>query len=509
VSHSESPVSSLLAEALAPEVQQGIFLPWIRRSFAASFPLLHQINRAHLLALHRRGLNSNEVTLALLRGIDALEGTPVDEVELDGALEDVYFNYEAALGRIVGKEIGGHLHKARSRNDLQATLDRIRARNLGMSLVSNVLRAREALLDQAARHVECVMPGYTHMQHAQPITFGYYLAGIEQSLQRDTRRLLQATQEVNACPLGAGALAGTAFALDRGFLAELLGFERPVAHALDAVASKDSIVELLAAALFCATTIGRMAQDFYYMTTFEFGMLDLPDGLAITSSLMPQKKNQAALEFLKGRPSHLLGALTTAFAAIRGTSFSHALDANADSLHWTWDALSDLNDMLPAVVLLVQEIRPRRERMSALASANFSIATDLADLLVCQAGLSAKQAHGVAGRVVRLAMAAGAGVGGISPALIDQAAREVLARSIDLDAAALRSVLDPMQAVLRRRSSGGPAPDDVQDVLAEARRRLAQDREAVSRAADRLDAACSLLRSRSIHPFELAEVETP
>ncbi|AZG10564.1 argininosuccinate lyase [Pigmentiphaga sp. H8] len=472
----QSPVSGFLHEPLSQQAQQAIFIPWIQASLAASIPFLTRLNRAHLVAIRRAGLISAPEAATLDRAILQIEAEGPAKLVIDGSLEDVYFNYEARLLAIAGKDTGSRLHVARSRNDLQSTLDRMRARALGQELASALLDLRGVLLEQAARNLDCVMPGYTHMQHAQPITFGFYLLGIERSLERDTRRTLAALEHINQCPLGAGALAGTPYPIDRAHTASLLGFAAPVPHALDAVASKDAIMELLTATLFATTTVGRLAQDFYLMTTYEFGMLDLPDNLAITSSLMPQKKNQAVLEFLKGRQSHLIGAMTTAFSAFHAKPFSHVLDGNADSLQFLWDALLGVAGLLPVAGSVVAGVRPRRQRMRELADANYATATDFADYLVMRHGLAFKEAHHVTGRVVRLALDDGISPTDIKAPLVARAAREILGRELRLGNEEIRAAFDSGQSLQRRRGSGGPAIEDATALHARALRELADTR---------------------------------
>lgn len=471
-----SPVSGLLHEPLSSLAQEAIFLPWIRSSFSESLPLLTRLNRAHLVAVVDAGLVGRADACVLAEAIRQVDCEGADGIALDGALEDVYFNYEAQLIRHAGREAGARLHIGRSRNDLQAALDRLRARSLGLALALTCADLRETLLQRALPFLDCVMPGYTHMQHAQPITFGFYLLGIEQSVQRDTRRAIQALGRVNVSPLGAGALAGNAFGLDRKRTAQLLGFASPMAHTLDAVASKDALIELLVAALFAATTVGRLAQDFYNMSTYEAGMLELPDNLTITSSLMPQKKNQAVLEFVKGRQSHLLGAVVTAFTAFHAKPFTHVLDANADSLHFLWDALRGIGRLLPVVCATVAGAEPRCERMRQLADANFATATDFADCLVAQHSLAFKDAHHVTGRLVRLALEQGLKPSEVTGALAARAAQEVLGRRLELDDRTVRDALDSAASIGRRKGSGGPAREDALALMAAARDTLAADR---------------------------------
>ena len=491
----ESKVSGLLHESLSREAQTAIFLPWIEQSFGPSLPFLTEVNQAHVVMLHDTGLLARETASSLLAVVDELATAGPDAFTLDASLEDVYFNYEAEVIRRLGPDVGGRLHTARSRNDLQSTLDRMRARKVALSLIEGNLALRRTLINQAAKYTDCVMPGYTHLQHAQPITFGFYLSAVERGLKRDFDRLLGAFRRLNECPLGAGAMAGTTFPVDRQAVSALLGFSAPVAHALDAVASKDPLLELLCAALFVATTFGRLAQDFYLMSTFEFSTLTLPDSLAITSSIMPQKKNQAVLEFLKGRQSHVLGALVTGFASFRAAPYSHALDSNADSLHWLWQAADELVDTIPVMEQVISRATPNAQRMAELAGANYSTATDLADLLVQKKGLSFKEAHHITGRVVRLAIDAGLGVADIPPELVSRAAHEATGRDISLSREEVADAFDPRAAVERRRNGGGPSGHDMESLLTQSELQLAADmethqsiRSSIKRASDQLGA---------------------
>ncbi|RKF45016.1 argininosuccinate lyase [Paraburkholderia fungorum] len=491
----ESKVSGLLHEALSSEAQAAIFLPWIEQAFGPSLPLLTQINEAHVVMLHDTGLLTPETASQLLAVVDDLAVAGPAAFKLDGSLEDVYFNYEAEVIARLGQDIGGRLHTARSRNDLQSTLDRMRGRQLALSLLGGTLTLRQSLINQASRYADCVMPGYTHLQHAQPITYGFYLSAVERSLKRDFDRLTGAFRRINECPLGAGAMAGTTFPIDRQSVSALLGFAAPVAHALDAVASKDPLLELLSTALFVATTFGRLAQDFYLMSTFEFSTLELPDSLAITSSIMPQKKNQAVLEFLKGRQSHLLGALVTGFASFRAAPYSHVLDSNADSLHWLWPAVDELVQTIPVVDQVINRATPKPERMLDLAGANFSTATDLADYLVQHKGLPFKEAHRITGRIVRLAIDAGLGVADIPPELVSRAAEETTGRQLSLSKQEITEALDPRAAVARR-NGGGPSAGDMKALLAQAESQLAVDREEQGKIRSSIEHAANLLSAR-------------
>jgi argininosuccinate lyase len=396
--------------------------------------------------------------------------------------------------RRIGADTGGRMHIARSRNDLKATFDRMRSRAYALDIMDGLAELRGKLLASGERFADCVMPGYTHMQPAQPITFGYYLLGIGSGLERDFQRIAECYARLNFCPMGAGALAGTTFPIDRELTAALLGFDGAVMHAQDAVAARDTLIELVAACALVTTTIGRMAQDFYTMTTYEFATLGLPDRVAITSSIMPQKKNMSALENLKGRPAYLAGALMTALAGFKGTSYSHAHDGSTDALRWVWDALEEVVLALPVASLIVETAEPNRERMLELTRTNYSTATDLADALVRETGLSFRDAHHVVGRVVRLAMEDDRRADQIDPEMISRAANEVIGRPIDLDETIVRDAVDPSRAVGSRHNTGGPSRGDVEYMLTAMRARLRTDqaelsarRERIGNAARRLD----------------------
>jgi argininosuccinate lyase len=232
------------------------------------------------------------------------------------------------------------------------------------------------------------------------------------------------------------------------------------------------------------------------MSTFEFSTLTLPDSLAITSSIMPQKKNQAVQEFLKGRQSHVLGALVTGFASFRAAPYSHALDSNADSLHWLWQAVDELVDTIPVVDQVINRAMPNTQRMAELAGVNFSTATDLADLLVQKKGLSFKEAHHITGRVVRLAIDAGLGVADIPPDLVSRAAQETTGRALSLSREEIAQALDPRAAVERRTNGGGPSGHDMASLLTQSERQLATDVEAHQSICASIEQASDGLRAR-------------
>ena len=497
-----SKVSGFLNEPLAHEIIDGITAPTLKRGFVDALHWFTPINRAHLVMLSEQGLIEPAVAGRLLIHIGMLEKEGPAAFELDPEREDPWFNYEAELTRRAGPE-AGRLHMARSRNDLKSTQDRMRARKLGEELLQGCLAVRKALLDRAEGEADTIMPGYTHLQHAQPMTFGWYLLGVEAALERDAGRIEDALRRMDECPLGAGAFAGTRFPIERERTAALLGFSRAQRHSLDAVGNRDAMVELLGAATQLAMTLGRMCQDFYLWATYEFGMLEFPDRVASTSSIMPQKKNLTVLENLKARPTVMLGALTTVIATLRAVPFGHSQEVSIDAARWLWDALEDFSGILPAARVVVESVAPRRERMKRLAGENFATATALADLLSTRHGLPFRQAHHITGRYVRLVLE-----GASRETAIRDAYREQTGQMIDDVETLLADALDPA-GVLDAETGNSPSRAETASLLELARHRLVKAEKSVAERRDRYESADRHLTQACADLEKLAEIEEP
>jgi argininosuccinate lyase len=431
-----------------------------------------------------------------LQALQTIEQEGAEAFRLDPQLEDAYFNYEAAVIRLTSAEIGGQMHTGRSRNDLSATWSRLRLRDAVLELLPLLFQARSTALAQAERYADVVMPGYTHLQPAQPVTFGHYLSGVAAALERDTRRLAAVYPVINQSPLGAGALAGTTFPIDRQYTCTLLGFDGLLEHTLDAVASRDFALEFLAQAAIFGLTCSRVAQDLYVWFSHEFRMIDLPDRVAGTSSIMPQKKNPVVLEHLKGKPAHLLGAFTAAAAAVKNVHFTNTIDGNREALHGLWEAVAEARRCAILLNLVLSTVTPNTDLMLARAQGNFCTATDLADTLVRHAGLSFRQAHHVVGGVVREAMARGLSAEQISVELVDTVAQQVVGKPVQLSTLHVQQALDASCAIHERTHPGGPAPVEVRRMVQAAQARLHREEEehaarrtAVSQARRRLSAS--------------------
>ncbi|MBV4551601.1 argininosuccinate lyase [Pseudomonas sp. SWRI102] len=489
-----SKVSRRLKEATAPEVNEYIYRPRLQ-GFAEGFDLLGNINKAHIVMLAEQGLIRNEHAAVLARGVLEMEEAGPGEVTLDPSREDAYFNYEAHLIGRIGTDIGGRLHTGRSRNDILATLDRLRCREVLMDLIDALLEVRQTAVNNAEVFADVVMPGYTHLQPAQPITYGYYLSAVEQALNRDCKRLTQTLESMNQSPLGAAAFAGTPFNIDRGRTAELLGFDGYLDNALDAVGSRDFILESLSHLSLLAVFWSRVAQDYFVWSTHEFSLIDFPDSVAATSSIMPQKKNPTVLEYLKGRSGHIVGLLMGASISIKGSNFSHTGDGNREGTRGFWEAAEESLRCLKLLDLVLRTATPNIELAVRRAGEDFSTATGLADLIVQEADLSFREAHHVVGAVVRRAMDAGLLAHQIDTAMVDACALEQLGHALNLPAQKVRDCLDPTANVQARTSAGGPSMASLKPSLLRANARIATERHANQARRDRLAAAHERLQA--------------
>ncbi|MBL8699319.1 MAG: argininosuccinate lyase [Alphaproteobacteria bacterium] len=487
----------------AEEIVRYLIGPRLFGDAEALFPLMDRVNRAHLVMLAERGILKPAVVAAIAGGLAGLAARGIGGMKLDPHKEDLYFNVEAALSAELGPEIGGQLHTGRSRNDLYATLQRMKARDAALDITTRALNLVQRLLDVAEREIATVMTGYTHMQPGQPITVGHYLSGVAQSLQRDARRLLEAWPGINVSPLGAGGLATTGFAIDRARTAELLGFDGVLVNSLDAVGSRDYIADLLYAFSTTGVTVSRLAHDIHVWYTFEFGFIDIDDSIAGTSSIMPQKKNPSPIEHLKAKAAHPIGALMAALAAQKTTPFTHGREVGNESVAGFGEARAQAEATLALADVVLRGLRFRAEAMLDDARRNYCTLTELADTLVRDRGLSFRAAHEVVGALARAAHERGlAGSHAIAASLVNEIAQSVTGKALDLTEAELAPALDPRFNVAQRRVAGGPAPESVASAIAAQRSLLAGQRATLEKrrsalaAADRaLDAACARLAS--------------
>jgi argininosuccinate lyase len=446
---------------------------------ARDFRLMMWINLAHVMMLVRQGILSNEVGGALVHALRELERQGSDNLTLDPNLEDLYFNIEHALIEKVGMDVGGRMHTGRSRNDLYATMTRMAVREALCRLLEMQLRLRQALLRKAAAHVQTVMPGYTHLQPAQPTSLGHYLASVGLALERDAERLLQVYPRLNLNPLGACAFAGTGFHIDRAMTAQWLGFDGIVASTLDAVASRDYVSELLAAISIMGVTLSRLAQDLYLWCSDEWGTLEVGDDVAMTSSIMPQKKNPITLEHIKSKAGHLLGALVSTLAVQKNVNFMHCRDISTESVSPLWEALNQAEAVLQLSRITVVGFRVDEARLLQRAAQDFSTATELADLLVRDKGLPFRVAHGIVGHLVTTVLQQRLPWHAVTSAMLDACAREISGSPVLLSQSQVDQGLDPLRNIAGKQAAGSPSSTETRHLIDLAQETLDRQQQTV------------------------------
>ncbi|WP_302082083.1 argininosuccinate lyase [Salinibaculum rarum] len=440
------------------------------------------VDRAHVVMLAEQDIVDDEDASAILRALDDIEeaghgGLP------DG--EDVHEAIETAVIERVGPE-GGRMHTARSRNDEVAACIRYRLRADVLALLETVVEAREQLLAVAAEHTETVMPGYTHLQPAQPTTVAHWICSYEQALARDTARLLDAYGRINQSPLGGAAFAGTPFDVDRERTAELLGFESLVENSMDAAAARDFLVETTAATATLATTLSGLAED---MVVFaNRGFVELDDDYASTSSIMPQKKNPDTLELVRGRTGDATAGLEGLLTTLKGLPRAYNRDLQRAGRH-AWDAIDSVSESVEVAVGAVSTADWPADELAMAAGEGFATATGVADLLA-QSGVPFRTAHELVASAAEQSDDPGF-------AELDAASEAVLGESLTahVPKAEIENALDPSESVAMRDSRGGPAPDAVGQHLDRARETLATDRDAVDERHSAVDDAAATLQS--------------
>ena len=378
------------------------------------------------------------------------------------AHEDIHMNVEARLAELIGP-VAGRLHTARSRNDQVATDLRLWLRAAIDRLDAAMCDLQRALLDRGEAEADTVMPGFTHLQIAQPVTLGHHLMAYVEMLGRDRGRLADCRRRMNESPLGAAALAGTSFPIDRAATATTLGFDRPAANSLDAVSDRDFAIEFLAAAALAGTHLSRFAEEIVLWSSDGFGFIALSDAFTTGSSIMPQKRNPDAAELVRAKSGRLNGALIALLTVMKGLPLAYGKDMQEDKIP-IFEAVDALELCLAATTGMVRDMEPNRERLRQTAGRGFAAATDLADWLVRVAGLPFRQAHHATGRIVRRAEEIGC-------TLADLPLAEFQAVEPGLTAA-VYDVLDTDRSVASRTSFGGTAPERVRAAIAAARKRF-------------------------------------
>ena len=420
------------------------------------------MHKAHVVML------AEQVSIPMdqaVRILEALRGLSVDDVDLDPRLGDVYTNTERHLIEKIG-DVAGAMHTGRSRNDLSATATRIIAREKIERVIEKAQRLQLILIDKAKGHLNTIMPGYTHLQHAQPITFAHWVMAYCDFLKHDVERLEDALKRTNLSTMGAAALAGTGHKIDRYRTAELLGFEGVLENSLQCVSSRDYLLE----AVFCLTlmmnTLNRLHEDIILWTTNEFSMVELDDAFAGTSSIMPQKKNPLLQETVRARTATQIGRLTAAMTVFKDLPMGHNFDTYEANLILN-DSVEELIQSLDITERVIATLKVNAERMEENLGTAYIAATELADVMVREAGIPFRAAHQIVGSLVRKVIEEGLRLDEVPMEMIQEVSREIIGRELDLTEMDVRDAADPRINVERRKSTGGPSPVEVERMIAD------------------------------------------
>jgi argininosuccinate lyase len=469
-----------------PVLFELLYEPQMARAQQDVLPYLLAIDAAHVVMLAECGLLTHDAATALLR----VNGALADRLERGANVLDtppahrgVYFVYEREYITRLGDAVGGAAHLARSRNDINATIVRMRLRDTLAGTLDRCADLVAAIGAVAAAHVETAMSGFTHLQPAQPTTLGHYLAGLGFELLRAIELLDHASDAVNRSPMGAAAGYGTSFAIDRDRVADLLGFAAVVENSLDAVASRDYVVQVLHAVAALGITMTRLATDLQAWSSVAYGFIGWPDDLVSTSSIMPQKRNAFVLEQIRGQAAQAVGALVSALVGMKNVPFANSVEVSAEATSHVWPALAAADRATRLMRLLLQHVEVFPDRAREFAAAADTGMTAAADMLVAEHGLAFRTAHDVVGRALR--DGASGATFEVLRSLLEKHLAEATGGPCAITASALARALDPAACVFEAAYGGGPAPASVRaqlDLIA-ARREALQDRSDARRRA--------------------------
>ena len=421
---------------------------------------------AHARMLKAQGIIDAGDADRILEGLQAIEA----EYEAGGlvedlALEDIHMHVESRLAELIGPA-AGRLHTARSRNDQVATDFRLWVRDATDAIMDGLQALVRALVTRAEEHADTVMPGFTHLQVAQPVTLGHHLMAYHEMVSRDLGRFGDARTRLNRSPLGAAALAGTGFPTDRFMTARELGFDGPTANSLDSVSDRDFAIEFLSSAVQASLHLSRLAEEIIIWASQPYGFVKLPDAYSTGSSIMPQKRNPDAAELVRGHAGRIMGCMTSLMVTMKGLPLACSKDMQDDKPP-VFEAYDLLALSIAAMTGMVETITFVPERMRAAAAAGFSTATDLADWLVREAAVPFREAHHITGRAVKAAEEAGVMLAELPLATLQAIDARIDTRVYD--------VLSVEASVASRKSHGGTAPDQVRARIAEAKAQLGME----------------------------------
>ncbi len=444
---------------------------------------------AHMAMLVKQGVVDKAQGARCLKGLKELP----EDLQLDPSLEDVHMNVEARLSEKVGQDAGGQLNLAKSRNDQVSTAIRMVLREYLVEIISRLADIRTAILERAKEHLDTIIPGYTHLQHAQPTTLAHHLMAYHDAFQRDGERLMEAYSRVNQSPLGAAALTSTGVKIDRGFTARLLGFEGLVENSIDAVSSRDFGAEVVADLALSMTDMSRMAEELVLWSSQEFGVAEISDGYASTSSIMPQKKNAVVAELIRGKTSTVYGDMVATISVMKSLPYSYNMDMQQLTPH-IWSACETTSSSLKVLVGMLREVVFDVERFKELLKDDTVSATDLADYLAVKHGIPFRTAHMVVGHLVRVSVNQKRAFREVILEDLPKTVKELAGRKVSIPRNEIDGILDPKKSVESRSVEGGPSKVTVMEMIKNRKKGVEEMTDWISRSKRMLDKAESELK---------------
>lgn len=448
-------------------------------------------SEAHVIMLAEQSIIEKADARKILRALERAKRDSIKgKFELDPELEDVHMNVENYVIEDAGEEFGGGMHTARSRNDQVLTDTKLHLREKILEIEESIIKLQKTFLKLAEKSTEKVMPSYTHTQHAQPISLGFWATAYVSMLTRDLKRLKNAFLCVNKNPLGACALSGTSFPIDRRLTAKLLGFDDIEEHSLDVVSSRDFIIETLSALSILMSTLSRLSEELILFSTNEFGIMKLSDEFSTGSSIMPQKKNPDVAELVRGITGLVYGSLIQILVTLKALPLGYNRDFQEDRT-LLWNSLERVNSSLLILNGAINKAKFNENRMSELVSKNFSTATELANFLVSEKGIPFRKSHEIVGTVVKELIKKKRDFGDI------ESTRDILKKhGVEISIKELRNVLDPKKAIEMNKSLGGTSPKEVTRMIKKFNREVDEKKKDIKKRKEKIERAKKLTEKR-------------
>ena len=482
-----------------PAYAQHVLEPAYRHAVAHLYEPMLAANRAQAVMLTRQGIISAENGAALIQAIDQIEDEGIAALPLKRGVEDLFFVVEGRIIELAGVEFGGNLQLARSRNDLGHLLNRMALRPVLLDGMERLNRLRATVLALAMEHLDTLMPGYTHTQPAQPVTFAHYLAGVLTFLQRDARRWRQAYVTTNESPLGAAAFTGTGFPIDRRFSAEILAFDNIIVSSQDAIGTSDHLIDIANALTGLAVNLSRMSHDLLFRATRESGAIRIDDSFIQISSIMPQKRNPVVLEHLRARLSRLLGQAQTLVTQCHNIPYGDTQDIEDEIEVTLFGSLETALDILELYETVFATLSLNMGYLEAQAAAGFTTVTELADALVREHKLPFRSAHHIVSRLVNRALAEGLDTAAVTDEMLIEISAEVLGTPLSVAPGFVQSALDARSFVQQRQTEGGVGAEPTANLLNELATVIEKDSVWHQKMTQTLKAADKMLRQLTQH----------